>query len=58
MKTTPTKQPDRKKTRRVMRRLLTAVDRSIAAAEEAKKARDELTKLALSNESGGAGGQR
>jgi hypothetical protein len=33
-----------------MRRLLAAVDKSIAAADEAKRARDELTRLATTRE--------
>jgi hypothetical protein len=35
---------------RVLRRLLSAVDRSIAAADEAKRARDDLVRLAAEKE--------
>jgi len=36
----------RRQVGRVIRRLLTAVDRSIAAADEAREARDQLARLA------------
>ena len=42
---TSSKMP-RRKVGRVMRRLLAAVDRSIAAADEARAARDQLVRLA------------
>ena len=54
MKTNPKQDRPRPRPRRevgrVIRRLLSAVDRVIAAAEDARQARDDLLKLSRSSE--------
>ena len=49
MKATSTSRP---KVRRVITRLLKAVEKSIAAAQEAKQARDELVRISVEKQGG------
>ena len=44
--TRPRKRKAQSQSQRVIKRLLTALDKAILATEEAKKARDELVRLA------------
>ena len=48
--TAPKNQTVKPEIRRVIRRLLTAVDKSLEAAEDVKKARKELDRLAVKEE--------